>query len=69
MRPSDARAIIAAEFLSTRKGTARAHMWEGPDSFLLIDNHRTLHARGDASAEPDRLLYRISFDLPGAAGS
>lgn len=68
MRPSDARAIIAAEFLSTRKSTALEHMWDGANTFLLLDNHRTLHARGDASAEPDRLMYRISFDLPRAAG-
>lgn len=68
MRPSDGRAVMAANFLATRRHAALEHMWEGPNDFLLLDNHRTLHARGDASAEPDRLLYRINFDLPKAAG-
>ncbi|WP_123915570.1 TauD/TfdA family dioxygenase [Georgenia muralis] len=67
MRPSDSRAMTAAEFLSTRKSTALEHMWDEPNTFMLLDNHRVLHARGDASAEPDRLLYRIGFDVPKAA--
>lgn len=64
MRPSDGRAMIAAEFLTTRRATALKHAWTNPNTFLLVDNHRVLHARADATSEPNRLLHRITFDLP-----
>lgn len=67
MRPSDSRALVAADFLSTRKSAALEHAWGEPNKFLLLDNHRVLHARGGPTAEPSRLLHRIAFDLPAVA--
>lgn len=67
MRPSDSRASMADGFLSTRRNAAQEHVWDEPNRFLLLNNHRVLHARGDASAEPGRLLHRINFDIPKAA--
>lgn len=66
MRPSDGRAMRAAEFLSTRRSDAIEHVWDRPGTFLLLDNHRAMHARGDAGTEPDRVMHRINFDLPKA---
>jgi alpha-ketoglutarate-dependent taurine dioxygenase len=67
MRAADGRAIRAAEFLTSRRASAHEHTWETANSFLLVDNHKVLHARGDASAEPQRVLRRINFDIPKGA--
>lgn len=63
MSPSDGRALVADEFLSSRRSGANEHAWDAPDKFLVLDNHRVLHGRADATGEPDRLLRRITFDL------
>lgn len=67
MRPSDGRALVAADYLSSRRSAAQVHAWKEPHNFLLLDNHRMLHGRADASGEPDRILHRITFDLPSKA--
>lgn len=63
MRPSDGLANRAWEFLSARDSAVVSHHWSAPHMFLLIDNHRALHGRGDATSEPGRVLERVAFDL------
>ena len=64
MRPGDGLANLTFEFLVSRSTAAVAHHWSMPNTFLLIDNYRVLHGRGDAATEPGRVLERIAFDLP-----
>lgn len=61
MAPADARARRVVEFFAERRPSAFEHEWSTPHLALIIDNNRTLHARNDATAEPGRVLHRISL--------
>lgn len=61
MAPADARAWRIVEFFADRRPFAFKHEWSTPHLALIIDNARTLHARNDATAQPDRVLHRISL--------
>lgn len=61
MRPCDARARLAARFLSDRTSITRVD-WTSPGQILVLDNRRTLHGRGDVDDDDlDRELVRIAF--------
>jgi hypothetical protein len=61
MTPCDARARVAARFLSDRTSATRFD-WTTPGQVLVLDNSRTLHGRGEVDEEDlDRELVRIAF--------
>ncbi|WP_075863429.1 TauD/TfdA family dioxygenase [Gordonia sp. CNJ-863] len=61
MEPADGRAQRVAQFFSTRLERATAHTWDTPGQVLAIDNRRVLHARGDATNEPNRAIERLAL--------
>lgn len=63
MTPVDDRAVrVAGYFDSTPTAdSATAFHWNKPGVVLAVDNRNVLHARADASAEPDRALERMSI--------
>jgi hypothetical protein len=61
MTPCDARARVAAKFLSDTTSATRVD-WTSPGQILVLDNSRTLHGRGEVHDEDlDRELVRIAF--------
>ncbi len=64
MTACDQRARKAAEFLSDLEDQSHAHAWNEPNQALLIDNRNSLHARGDATDDPDRRLTRLTYRQP-----
>ena len=67
MVPCDERARDAAAFLTALWNMALDHVWSEPEQFLLIDNHQTLHGRGDASGDEGRELTRLAY-VEGSGG-
>jgi alpha-ketoglutarate-dependent taurine dioxygenase len=63
MQPGDERAHQAADFLASLSQEIERHEWAESNQVLLIDNRQVLHARADATTEPERLLTRLSYDL------
>ena len=61
MSPCDSRARAAATFLSDTT-EAVAYEWTEPGQVLVIDNSRTLHARGAVGSDDlDRELLRVAL--------
>lgn len=67
MTPCDARARQAAEYFEQALELATEHQWDEPNSILVIDNRRALHARASAAEEPEREVQRIAYRLKGEA--
>lgn len=63
MTPADGRARRAARFFDACATDAVTFAWDRPEIVLAIDNRRVLHARADASAEPDRHMERLALRL------
>jgi hypothetical protein len=61
MTACDQRAREAVEFLSALESKTEQHAWDEVNQVLLIDNRSVLHARGDASDDPDRRLTRLTY--------
>lgn len=63
MTPADDRAVRVAAFFDSQltDGAATAFHWDKPGVVLAVDNRDVLHARADASAEPDRALERMAI--------
>lgn len=59
MTPADPRAARAAALLQDAIKAATAFNWNEPGRVLAINNHLFLHARDDASTEPDRAIKRL----------
>lgn len=62
MQPGDQRAREAAQFLASLEDQCEQHDWTESNQVLVIDNRQMLHARADATADPDRVLARLSYD-------
>lgn len=67
MTPGDARARRVVEFFGSVRADCYVHRWsENISKVLLLDNRRTLHARGAVAAEgPPRRLQRVAFMTGG----
>lgn len=61
MTACDQRAREAVAFLSSLEARTAQHTWDEANQVLLIDNRSVLHARGDASDDPDRRLTRLTY--------
>lgn len=68
MTPADTRATRAAEHFAAAQASATPFHWDETGKVLAIDNRRVLHARADATADPERVLERLAFrvDREGA---
>lgn len=62
----DANCMVAADPRSRRVASAvqeleveHEHYWDSSGATLVIHNWTVLHARGDATGEPDRKLHRL----------
>jgi hypothetical protein len=62
MTACDQRAREAVEFLDGLEAKTEQHTWDSQNQVLLIDNRSVLHARGDASDDPDRRLTRLAYN-------
>jgi hypothetical protein len=62
MQPCDQRSRQAADFLASLDQELEEHEWTEPNQVLVIDNRQVLHARADATADPQRVLTRLSYD-------
>jgi hypothetical protein len=66
MTPCDQRARDAVRYFESLASKAHRHGWTEPDQVLVIDNRRTLHARGAVSAaDVDRELTRVAYHVGG----
>jgi hypothetical protein len=63
MTACDQRARETEAFLLSFPHEPFMHEWSEVDQWLLIDNTKTLHARCDASEDPDRRLTRLTFGV------
>jgi hypothetical protein len=63
MTPADSRAARTAALLEDVTKAATAFDWTEPGRVLAIHNHRLLHARDDASREPDRVIKRLAIRI------
>ncbi|GAB7146297.1 hypothetical protein AWC22_23620 [Mycobacterium riyadhense] len=61
MTAADGRARRAADYLNSRLAAATQFSWDVAGVVLVIANRFVLHARGDATAEPDRRLVRVGL--------
>lgn len=61
MEPCDARARQTVAYFEEATESATDHLWDTPNTVLVIDNRKVLHARGSAIDEPHRELLRTSF--------
>ncbi|WP_374457005.1 hypothetical protein [Nocardioides sp.] len=62
MTPADPRAARASLVLTqAAQEQATPFEWATAGQVLAIDNHQFLHARDDASSEPDRLMKRLAI--------
>lgn len=58
----DMRARAVARYFSEALKVSHTHRWRESDEFVLIDNRRTLHARGEVEdADLKRELHRVAF--------
>lgn len=68
MSPADGLAHRSVEFISSLRAEAVAHDWAEPETVLLIDNRRCLHARGAVEEQDtDRRLERATFRMEARA--
>lgn len=64
MTPCDQRARELTDYFARLSDEAEEHHWTDLNQVLVIDNHRTVHARAAVSSPSDRksrILSRISF--------
>lgn len=61
MSPADGRARRVMEFLEAAVTLAIPFPWDTPNTVLALNNRRMLHAREDASGEPERLIERAAL--------
>jgi alpha-ketoglutarate-dependent taurine dioxygenase len=66
MLPIDRRSKRVLEYFASAVSDASRHYWSGERQVVVIDNRRTLHARGDATGEPTRSLGRIMLRKPAS---
>lgn len=67
MTPGDARARQAVQYFTKAAESAVEHRWTDPETILVIDNRIAMHARADATGEPDREIQRVAFRVKGTA--
>ncbi|MBR7838524.1 TauD/TfdA family dioxygenase [Actinospica durhamensis] len=67
MTPCDERARRTAAYFERFLERATEHQWDQPDTILIIDNRRVLHARASAAEEPEREIQRIAYRLKSEA--
>jgi len=67
MSPADGRASRVKAFIEAALEEAIRFDWTTPTTVLAINNRLVLHARGDASGEPDRRIERVALRLSGTA--
>ena len=62
MTACDARSRQVEQYLTSRLDEAAEFEWSDACQVLVLDNHRTLHARGAVSDDDeDRELIRVAF--------
>lgn len=61
MVPCDVRAKKTVQYFDDAINSAVQHVWDRPNSILLICNRIALHARASADDDPEREIHRISF--------
>lgn len=67
MTACDARAREVEQYFANQITQAAAYEWQYAGQVLIIDNHRTLHARSAVAEDDlDRKLVRIAFRTKGA---
>lgn len=66
MSPADGRARRAATFMEAESTNATRLEWDKPHTVLAINNRQVLHARGDATGEPDRRIERAALRVSKA---
>lgn len=67
MVPCDKRAREAVEYFETALSDAVEHHWAEPNTILVIDNRKVLHARSSAAEEPGRQIKRLALRLAEVA--
>jgi len=63
MVPCDARARETVRYFEAALESAVDHTWNEPNTVLVIDNRKVLHARASAINDSDREIQRIKFYL------
>lgn len=66
MSPADGRARRALTFIEAASTMATRLEWDTPNTVLAISNRQVLHARGDATGEPDRRIERVALRVSRA---
>jgi hypothetical protein len=62
MTPCDARAHEVAQYFAAEVEHASTHNWSAGGQLLVVDNHRTLHARAALNTgDEQRALTRVAF--------
>lgn len=64
MTAADERARRVRAFFADARESAVEHGWDTPDLVLVINNRAVVHARDDASTEPDRTIHRLAVTIP-----
>lgn len=67
MSPADGRASRVKAFIDAALNDAIRFDWTTPSTVLAINNRQVLHARGDATGEPDRRIERVTLRLSETA--
>jgi len=63
MTPADPRSMRTAALIESLAETATPFHWNEPGRVLVINNRRFLHARHDASDEPQRSIKRMALRI------
>lgn len=66
MSPADGRARRVAAFIGESEEDAALFEWNAPGTVLAINNRKVLHARGDATDEPERQVERLALRVTKA---
>lgn len=66
MSPADGRARRVAAFIGESEKDATPVGWDSPGIVLAINNRKVLHARGDATDEPEREIERVALRVTKA---
>ncbi len=61
MTPGDARARQTVQYFTKAAESVVEHRWTDPETILVIDYRIAMHARADATGEPDREIQRNAF--------
>jgi hypothetical protein len=67
MTPCDERARQTVAYFERALEQAVEHQWDQPNTILVIDNRKVLHARASAADEPEREIKRIAYRFKSEA--